>query len=81
VLALIDACDVVVTTSNATAHLAGAVGKETLLVHLSANQPFHYWVPKADGTSLWYPSVRIVSSAALDTWARAFGRVQEILSR
>lgn len=81
VLALIDACHVVVTTSNATAHLAGAVGKETLLVYLSANQPFHYWVPKADGTSLWYPSVRIVSSAALDTWARALGRVQEILSR
>jgi ADP-heptose:LPS heptosyltransferase len=80
-LALIEACDLVVTTSNATAHLAGAIGKETLLVYLSGNTPFHYWMPKADGASLWYPSVRIVTGAALDTWARAFGRVQEIVSR
>ncbi|MDP3700020.1 MAG: hypothetical protein Q8R72_03855 [Hylemonella sp.] len=30
--ALIDACDIVITTSNTTAHLAGALGKETLLL-------------------------------------------------
>jgi tetratricopeptide (TPR) repeat protein len=80
-LALIAACDVVVTTSNATAHLAGAVGKETLLVYLSGNTPFHYWLPNAEGASAWYPSVRIVTGAALDTWARALGRVQEIVAR
>jgi len=78
-LALISACDVVVTTSNATAHLAGAIGKRTLLIYLAGNAPFHYWVPKADGTSLWYPSVTIVSSPSIDTWMRALGRVQEIL--
>ena len=80
-LALISACDVVVTTSNATAHLAGAIGKRTLLVYLSGNPPFHYWVPKPDGTSLWYPSVTIVSGPSIDTWARALGHVQEILDR
>ena len=79
-LALIEACDVVVTTSNVTAHLAGAIGKRTLLVYLESNPPFHYWVPKSDGHSLWYPSVEIVSSPALDTWARALGRVQELLT-
>ena len=79
-LALIDACDLVVTTSNVTAHLAGAIGKRALLVYLESNPPFHYWAPKADGRSLWYPSVEIVTSPALDTWARALGRVQEVLS-
>src|SRR6185437_8850152 len=80
-LALVSACDVVVTTSNATAHLAGAIGKRTLLLYLSGNPPFHYWVPKPDGTSLWYPSVTVVSGPSIDTWARAFARVQEILDQ
>jgi tetratricopeptide (TPR) repeat protein len=79
VLAAIEACDLVVTTSNVTAHLAGAIGKETLLVYLSANPPFHYWVPRDDGRSLWYPSVRIVTGPELDTWDKALARIGEIL--
>jgi hypothetical protein len=79
VLAAIAACDLVVTTSNVTAHLAGAIGKETLLVYLSANPPFHYWVPRDDGRSLWYPSVRIVTGRDLDTWEKAFARIGELL--
>ncbi|HUJ01506.1 MAG TPA: tetratricopeptide repeat protein [Usitatibacter sp.] len=79
VLAALEACDVVVTTSNVTAHLAGALGKETLLVYLSGNAPFHYWVPRADARSAWYPSVRIVTSRAIDTWAKALARVDELL--
>jgi tetratricopeptide (TPR) repeat protein len=80
VLAAIEACDVVVTTSNVTAHLAGALGRETLLVYLRANPPFHYWVPDEEGRSLWYPSVRIVTGAALDSWEAALARVDELLA-
>ena len=79
-LAAIEACDVVVTSSNVTAHLAGSIGKRTLLCYLAANPPFHYWAPNPAGRSLWYPSVEIVSGGALDTWARVTGRVREILS-
>jgi tetratricopeptide (TPR) repeat protein len=79
VLAAIEACDVVVTTSNVTAHLAGVLGKRTLLVYLAANPPFYYWVPGADGRSLWYPSVQIVTGRELDTWEKAFARVAAIL--
>jgi tetratricopeptide (TPR) repeat protein len=79
VLAAIDAIDLVVTTSNVTAHLAGALGKPTWLVYLAANPPFHYWVPRADGRSLWYPSVRIVTGRELDTWEKAMARVDELL--
>ena len=80
VLAAIEACDVVVTTSNVTAHLAGAIGRETLLVYLRANAPFHYWVPGEDGRSLWYPSVRIVTAPEIDTWEAAAARVDELLA-
>ncbi len=79
VLAAIEACDLVVTTSNVTAHLAGALGKPTWLVYLAANPPFHYWVPLADGQSLWYPSVRVVTGRSLDTWEKAMARIDELL--
>ena len=80
VFAAIEACDAVVTTSNVTAHFAGAIGKETLLVYLGGNAPFHYWVPGPDGRSLWYPSVRIVSARELETWERAFARAGAMLA-
>jgi ADP-heptose:LPS heptosyltransferase len=80
VLAAIEACDLVVTTSNVTAHLAGVLGRETLLVYLRANPPFHYWVPDEHGRSLWYPSVRVVTDAAIDSWDLALERIDELLA-
>src|SRR5262249_27052700 len=47
VLAAIEACTRVITTSNVTAHLAGAIGKETWLIYPGASPPFHYWAPIA----------------------------------
>ena len=63
VLAALQACERVVTTSNSVAHLAGASGRPTWLVHRESHAPFHYWVPGPDGRSLWYPSVEVVSDA------------------
>ncbi|HSN20350.1 MAG TPA: hypothetical protein VLS49_06720, partial [Usitatibacter sp.] len=80
-VAAVDACDLVVTTDNATAHLAGATGKRTLLIYLSANPPAHYWAPTAHGHSRWYPSVEIVTGRDMDTWQRLLSRVQQILAK
>jgi len=77
-LAAIAACDVVITTSNVTAHLAGAIGKRALVVFLAARPPFHYWA-SPHARSLWYPSIEIVTAPGLDTWERAFGRADELL--
>jgi Flp pilus assembly protein TadD len=79
VLAAIQACDLVVTTSNVTAHFAGALGKETLLVYPGGDSPFYYWVPDADGRCLWYPSVRVVSGLELDTWDKVMTRVSSVM--
>jgi hypothetical protein len=71
VLALIEACDVVVTTSNVTAHFAGGLGKRTYL--LARRRPvFFWWMPGEDGRSLWYPSVEIVVG---ETWEEAVAKV------
>ncbi|MDQ3026257.1 MAG: tetratricopeptide repeat protein [Pseudomonadota bacterium] len=80
VLAAIEACDLVVTTSNVTAHLAGGLGKRTLLVYLGAASPFHYWVARADGKCLWYPSVEVVTALELDTWDKALARIDGLLA-
>jgi hypothetical protein len=78
-LALIAACDVVVSTSNVTAHLAGCLGKRTLLAYPSANPAFHYWVPDARGRSYWHPSVEIVTARSADAWPALMELVAERL--
>jgi len=80
VLAAVEACDAIVTTSNVTAHFAGVLGKECHLVYLRANPPFHYWAADESGRSLWYPSVRIVTGAAIDTWEKVLGAVERNLA-
>jgi hypothetical protein len=75
VLAAIEACDLVITTSNVTAHFAGALGKATWLVHLGAHPPFFYWVPGPSGRSLWYPSVEVVAVPSASSWHEIFEEV------
>jgi|GEM_PF-1130399 len=63
-LAILSLCDLLITTSNASAHLAAALGKPVWLIFPGNRPPFHYWVPDADGRCRWYPSVEIVSDSA-----------------
>ncbi|MDP3700018.1 MAG: tetratricopeptide repeat protein [Hylemonella sp.] len=65
--ALIEACDVVITTSNTTAHLAGALGKQTLLLLPSGKGRLWYWV-EHEGHSLWYPSIMICQQTIAGDW-------------
>lgn len=60
--ALIDACDVVVSVSNTTVHLAGALGKRTMLMLPFGLGKLWYW---HDGQthSQWYPSVEILRAS------------------
>ena len=78
VLAAIAACDHVVTSSNALAHLAGAIGKPTWLLLLGGYAPFHYWWG-ARPRSLWYPSVEIVSDPSWTRWEQAVHAVADRL--
>ena len=73
--ALIQACDVVITTSNTTAHLAGALGKETLLLLPFGKGRIWYWSEHA-GKNLWYPSIRIFSQDQPGQWQRALAQVR-----
>jgi hypothetical protein len=81
VLAILEACDLLITTSNATAHFAGALGKRTWLMYLSDRAPFHYWAHGGTHRCLWYPSVEIVTAPHLDDWASLIEHVRERLGR
>ena len=65
--ALINACDIVVTVSNTTAHLAAALGKPTIVLLPQASVVFWYWHRKGDH-SPWYPSVRLLRKEEIGDW-------------
>ena len=81
VLAILEACDLLITTSNATAHLAGALGKRTWLLYLADQPPFHYWAHGGSYRSLWYPSVEIVTAAHLADWRALASHTAEKLRK
>ncbi len=65
--ALADACDLVLTVSNTTAHLAGALGKPTIVMLPDAAARLWYW--PADGLkSPWYPSTCLFHKSGAHGW-------------
>jgi hypothetical protein len=76
--ALIAACDLVITVSNTTAHLAGALGKETLLVVPKVRGKIWYW-RSIGGVSLWYPSIRIFAQDEQGRWDRPVADIRRHL--
>lgn len=64
---LIDSCDFVITTSNITAHLSGALGKKTYLFVPYNVGKIWYW-HESRNISLWYPSVNIYRQESNKSW-------------
>lgn len=68
VLALLAACDLLITTSNASAHFAGALGRPVWLLYPAAQPPFHYWAHRGDHRCLWHPSVEFIPVSDSPGW-------------
>jgi len=66
-LALIDACDIVVTTSNVTAHLAGSIGRRGCVFVPLAKGRIWYWHP-GDVDSFWYPGLKVFHQRDMRDW-------------
>ena len=78
---LIEACDVVLTTSNTTAHLAGALNKDTVIMLPFGRGRIWYWINEKEGHSLWYPSVQIAAqSAPAQDWSGVAAQAAKLLA-
>jgi len=76
--AVIAACDLVITTDTAVAHLAGGLGKQTWL--LLKKVPDWRW--GMDGSStFWYSSMRLFRQNTHNNWQEAIERVAAELSQ
>jgi hypothetical protein len=64
---LINSCDFIVTTSNVTAHIAGALNKKTFLLLPFGIGKIWYWGQSGDQT-IWYPSIEIFRKTSSDSW-------------
>jgi tetratricopeptide (TPR) repeat protein len=65
-VALISCCQLVITVSNVTAHLAGSLGIKTILLAPYGYGKFWYWSDKE--FSKWYPSVQIIHQKNHSGW-------------
>jgi tetratricopeptide (TPR) repeat protein len=79
--ALIQSLDLVITISNSTAHLAGSLGKETLLLLSMDQGGFWYWNNiDCDSRNLWYPSVKIFKQTTPNDWSHPIDELKSYLS-
>lgn len=76
--ALIKACDLVISVSNTTVHLAGALGVPTLVMLPHAIGRIWYWHYLHE-TSPWYPSCRLIRQPSADAWPDVIANVATII--
>ena len=75
--ALIEVCDLVLSTSNVTIHMAGALAKKTwvLLPYVVVN----FWWLTERPKSIWYPSLTLYRQPTLDDWGAVYESVRKDL--
>jgi hypothetical protein len=75
--ALIDACDLVISISNTTVHLAGALGKPTwVLLHKIPD--WRWGLYRED--CLWYPELRLFRQRVQGEWDETLQRIRGSLA-
>ena len=64
----IKSCDFIITISNTTAHLSGALGIPTYLLLSKGAGALWYWLNNKKSKNLWYSSVKIFQQTSYDNW-------------
>jgi len=76
--AIVQSCDLIITSDTSIAHLAGAMGKPVWI--LLKKVPDWRWGLEGE-VSPWYPSARLFRQTEAGNWAEVMQRVQSELSR
>jgi tetratricopeptide (TPR) repeat protein len=77
--ALCAACDLVITVSNVTAHMAGALGKTVWLLPPASQGKLWYWFCRRSD-SPWYPAMRIFEQGVRGDWGETLDAVAQELA-
>ena len=70
--AIINNCDLIITSDTSIAHLAGGIGKSTWI--LLKHCPEWRWGLEGE-SSFWYPSMRLFRQKKRDNWHEVMQRV------
>ena len=72
-----------VVTSNSTAHLCGALGKETFIMVPTGPSLLWYWNNNTgDGYNIWYPTIKVYFQSRLFDWKNPVESiVRDIISK
>ena len=75
--ALISICDLVITVSNTTAHVAGALGVPVWIFVTAGGGKLWYWGTEDVTVPAWYPSATIIRQRAGEPWSVALHTAAE----
>ena len=75
---VIDCCDIIVTCSNTTAHVAGAMGKKTYLLLPKYKGKNWYW-KHINRKSIFYPTIIVLEQTKTGSWVEPIRELNEIL--
>ena len=77
--ALCAACDLVLTVSNVTTHIAGALGRPVWQLTAQAKGRIWYWFTDRSD-SPWYPSLRLFTQRTPGSWQEVLAEVAQELA-
>jgi len=77
---LIMSCDLVITCSNVTAHVAGLLGKKTILILPKYYGRLWFWDQDKTKNSFWYPSIKIIENEN-NEWSKIFTRINSEIDK
>ena len=75
--AVMENCDLVISSDTAVAHLAGALGRPVWTL-LKANPDWRWMQGRMD--SPWYPAMRLFRQTKAGDWAGVFAQVEQALA-
>jgi tetratricopeptide (TPR) repeat protein len=76
---IVDQCDIIVTCSNTTAHVAGALGKNAFLLTPKYKGRHWYWQKDINDISLFYPTVVILEQEFPQNWKHPIAKLEKLL--
>lgn len=76
---IIDQCEIIITCSNTTAHIAGAMGKKTYLLLPKFRGRHWYWKKDLDRKSIIYKTITILEQSEHGNWENPLEELRNIL--